>query len=70
MDHSIARAQPRSLRPTSILRRFAGYIALTRQRRHLRALDAHVLHDIGVTRDEAVTEANRPGWDVPDHWKT
>lgn len=49
---------------TTILR----MIALRRQRRQLAELDAHLLDDIGVSRDEALTEAARPVWDAPAHW--
>ena len=33
-----------------------------RQRRALAMLDDHLLRDIGVTRDQALTEAQRPPW--------
>ena len=45
------------------------YIALWRQRRALAAMDARQLADIGITRDQARTEAARPLWDVPSHWQ-
>lgn len=45
------------------------YIALWRQRRALAAMDARQLADIGITRDQARTEAARPFWDVPSHWQ-
>ena len=35
----------------------------------LRALDDRMLRDIGLTRQEAEDEANRPIWDVPTHWR-
>lgn len=38
-------------------------------RRHLARLDDAALRDIGLTRDQAITEAARPVWDVPDHWR-
>ncbi len=44
-------------------------VALSRQRRDLAALDDTALHDIGVTRDAAETEAKRPFWDAPDNWR-
>lgn len=43
--------------------------ALYRQRRALKTLDANRLSDIGVTATEAHTEANRPLWDAPAHWR-
>ncbi|MGD9511156.1 MAG: DUF1127 domain-containing protein [Geminicoccaceae bacterium] len=33
-----------------------------RQRRLLATLDDHHLHDIGVTREQALAEARRPPW--------
>lgn len=42
--------------------------ALYRQRRALAALDAHRLHDLGLTRQEADAEAHRPIWDAPTTW--
>lgn len=42
---------------------------LYRQRRDLAKLDSHLLKDIGVTEAEAQKEANRPVWDVPNHWR-
>ncbi|UYP66582.1 DUF1127 domain-containing protein [Thalassobacter stenotrophicus] len=45
------------------------YIALCRQRRALATMDARQLADIGVTPDQARTEAARPVWDVPSHWQ-
>ena len=40
-----------------------------RQRQHLASLDDRALADIGLTRDEATTEAARPLWDVPGNWR-
>jgi uncharacterized protein YjiS (DUF1127 family) len=42
---------------------------LSRQRRNLAQLDAAVLDDIGVTREEASAEAKRFFWDAPQFWK-
>ncbi|MGY9030648.1 MAG: DUF1127 domain-containing protein [Rhodobacterales bacterium] len=42
--------------------------ALGRQRRDLAGLDAHQLRDIGITAQQAETEAARPVWDAPSHW--
>lgn len=56
----------------SVRRRRIGpldLLALWRQRRQLARLDARMLSDIGVTRDEAVREADRAIWDAPDHWR-
>jgi hypothetical protein len=43
-------------------------LTLLRQRRDLARLDDHMLRDIGLTRAEALTEAQRPAWDAPGHW--
>ncbi len=40
-----------------------------RTRRALGSLDDHMLKDIGLTRWMAETEATRPFWDGPDHWR-
>ncbi|SDX35327.1 DUF1127 domain-containing protein [Litoreibacter albidus] len=46
-----------------------GYISLYRQRRALAGLDDTRLNDIGVSRSDAESEALRPVWDAPQHWK-
>jgi len=38
--------------------------ALYRERHALARLDDAALNDIGLTRDEANAEANRPFWDI------
>lgn len=48
------------------LRRMAS---LRRQRHALSNLDDTLLEDIGVSRRDAETEANRPVWDVPTVWR-
>lgn len=51
--------------------RRAGLLAywdLYRQRRSLASLDDHMLRDLGMTRDQAQHEADRPVWDAPAHW--
>lgn len=45
-----------------------AYIDLYRQRNALRGLTDAQLKDIGLTPDEALTEASRPLWDAPHHW--
>ncbi len=50
---------------------FSGLIdlmAALRTRRRLMELDEHLLRDIGLTRSEAQTEAEKPAWDVPAGW--
>ena len=46
----------------------AAYLDLARQRRALSSLDAARLDDLGLSPDAARAEADRPVWDVPDHW--
>ena len=45
--------------------RFFMFVALHRQRRALGKLDATRLKDIGLTRNQAKTEAHKPFWDIP-----
>ena len=42
---------------------------LRRSRLRLAVLDDHLLRDIGVSPDAARAEADRKGWDAPDHWQ-
>ncbi len=61
-----------ALRPSALSRlsaRLRSAAALARSRRALSRLDDHLLRDIGLTRDEAVSESERPAWDAPLHWK-
>ncbi|GGD99733.1 protein of unknown function [Gemmobacter megaterium] len=43
-------------------------MTLSAQRRQLAALDDALLADIGLSRQQALTEAARSAWDVPRHW--
>jgi uncharacterized protein YjiS (DUF1127 family) len=54
---------------TGLVHRLQAALHLRRQRRSLRALDAHLLRDIGLTAAEAEAEAARPVWDVTPHWR-
>ena len=42
-------------------------LAIWKQRRQLRTMDEHTLADIGLTRQEALTESRRPMWDGAGH---
>ncbi len=65
-----ATAQTRCHKPThSRTSGLAALLGLYRQRRSLAEMDARQLSDIGVTRSEAESEAKRPVWDVPGHWR-
>ncbi|WP_417523174.1 DUF1127 domain-containing protein [Marinovum sp.] len=59
---------PHSRRRGLSLPRLADLLALHRQRRALARLDASRLDDLGLSRDEALREADKPIWDVPAHW--
>lgn len=61
-----ANAQPK---PRSIWATVGHMIAVARQRRQLRALDDHLLTDIGVSRQEALDEGHQTVWNAPDHWR-
>ena len=43
-------------------------LAVWKQRRQLRNMDARTLDDLGITRQDAMIEANQPVWNVPMHW--
>jgi uncharacterized protein YjiS (DUF1127 family) len=43
-------------------------LAAHRQRQFLARLDDRTLTDIGLTRDQALSEADRPMWDIPANW--
>jgi uncharacterized protein YjiS (DUF1127 family) len=47
---------------------FMGYLDLYRQRRTLASLDDNMLKDLGITRYQAMVEADRPIWDTPENW--
>lgn len=46
----------------SPLEKIAFWMAVKKQRRQLRSLDADRLLDIGVSYDDAQREANKPFW--------
>ncbi|MEO8531229.1 MAG: DUF1127 domain-containing protein [Deltaproteobacteria bacterium] len=43
-------------------------LSVRRERKALVQLDARLLHDIGLDREIAISEAKRKLWDVPNHW--
>jgi|EndMetStandDraft_2_1072991.scaffolds.fasta_scaffold1146208_1 uncharacterized protein YjiS (DUF1127 family) len=56
-------ARPVASNPfAAVLRLSARWIERTRQRQALAGLDDHMLRDIGITRVEAVREAEKPFW--------
>lgn len=62
-----ATARPRATK--TLLQRMRIAAAIARQRRDLAALDDAMLRDIGLSRGQALTEAARPFWDAPRHWR-
>lgn len=63
----LRRTAPARHRPLR-LSRLLGLLSLRASRTRLATLDDRLLRDIGLTRDQARTEAERPLWDAPDHW--
>lgn len=57
------------MRPLAVGQALRRMLNLRRQRQDLRALDPHLLRDIGITSDQALREADRAPWDVPSHWR-
>ncbi|MEP2715467.1 DUF1127 domain-containing protein [Pseudophaeobacter sp.] len=53
----------------SLLSFVSARLSLLRQRRALKSLDARALEDIGISRSEAMKEAERQIWDAPESWK-
>ncbi len=50
-------------------RYFLNCLNVARQRRQLLALDERKLKDVGISRTDAIREANRQFWDIPEHQK-
>ncbi len=75
MTASPCTARPAHIRQSSrpwvlrLLDRVFAANALHRQHQALLQLDDDLLRDIGLTRFEATSEANRPVWDAPNHWR-
>lgn len=51
------------------LTRLSTALQVKTQRRTLAQLDDARLEDLGLSFDQARSEAARPFWDVPAHWK-
>lgn len=56
-------ARPFALR--GIINQMAKAFSVADQRHRLSQLDEKMLQDIGVSRSDALAEANRPFWDIP-----
>ncbi len=46
-----------------------AFVRLSNERKQLKSLTDAQFDDIGVSRDQAVAEANRALWDAPTHRK-
>ncbi len=55
--------------PRRLLARISTALAVRRQRAELARLPEALLADLGLTRAEALAEAQRPLWDVPARWR-
>lgn len=70
MDRIHELARPAAHRPRQgLVGWLLSLLAIRRQRRRLASLDAAMLRDIGLTRDDALREAGRAPWDGPAHWR-
>jgi len=52
----------------SMTRTVLGAFFARKSRRALAELDDNLLRDIGLTREDAQSEAAKPIWNVPCHW--
>ena len=69
MMTDFATTLPYRRRSDSVLSQLMQFAAVARSRRALAQLDDAALSDIGVTREEAQSEAARPAWDAPARWR-
>ena len=65
----LRRTSSKPLTLFTLFRWLADRKGLRRSRLRLAVLDDHLLRDIGVSREAARAEADRKGWDAPDHWQ-
>lgn len=75
-DHTTPLYAPQShagrmtnLRWLRVTNYFLTRLDVARQRRALLALDERTLKDVGISRIDALREANRYFWDIPEHLK-
>ncbi|AMY70192.1 hypothetical protein FALB51S_03795 [Frigidibacter albus] len=66
---ALFRTRPTLPHPGSLIRLLRRISATRHQRRALLRLDERLLRDIGQDQLSARDEANRPIWDVPQHWR-
>ena len=65
---AVARVQSRA-RIAGLAARIRHALVLRAERKRLTTLDDALLFDIGMTREQALTEAARSVWDVPHGWR-
>ncbi|MEL6914210.1 MAG: DUF1127 domain-containing protein [Pseudomonadota bacterium] len=65
----ITACRPHRPAPRSLVSRFLHLLAVARTRQSLSQLDARTLKDIGLTPEQAQSEANRSFWDAPEYWR-
>ena len=65
---AVARVQSRA-RIAGLAARIRQALVLRAERKRLTTLDDALLFDIGMTREQALTEAARSVWDVPHGWR-
>ncbi len=56
-------------RPLFSMTTLSRFMAIARQRSQLARLDTARLADVGLNAAQARSEAQRPFWDAPRHWK-
>ena len=61
----LSNTQPKSRHAPALRFSLPDMISVYRQRRALAKLDEQALSDLGLTREEAETEARRHFWDLP-----
>jgi uncharacterized protein YjiS (DUF1127 family) len=70
---SFALPRVRRQRRAGALATLFGFFEVSRQRRALLDLDAHLMEDLGLTEADVRREANKAPWDipwdVPNHWR-
>jgi uncharacterized protein YjiS (DUF1127 family) len=54
---------------TGFLARLSDLLILRSSRARLATLDDHMLRDVGITREQARSELDRPLWDAPAGWR-
>lgn len=64
----LGRQKPVQPRHKGLIDMIMTWTAVSRQRRKLSEMSDSQLDDIGISRSEALREAERAPWDAPTHW--